>query len=161
MHFLLAAILAITGVGPLSPVRFTQRSGWSTGAGVAHACPGVSADRCTRVSGWATTATWRDCPDCLPRRTAAALPPNGIAIQVSLLREIPLTARETVTWPLHVRASDVVTPFEGLPARIGAYRLFAQVKRYEVYALVLFGRGKPTARQIAAANVQLRTARLP
>jgi hypothetical protein len=91
----------------------------------------------------------------------AALPPGGIAIQVSLVREIPLTATETTTWPLRVRRADVVSPFEGLPARISAYRLFAQVKRYEVYALVLFGRSTPTAAQIAAANTQLRSARLP
>ena len=145
----------------MSPVRFTQKPGWTAGVGVAHACPGVSADRCARVTSWSTNSTWRDCPDCLPRRTVAALPPDGIAIQLSLVREIPLTAKETTTWPLRVRAADVVSPFEGLPARIGVYRLFAQVKRYEVYALVLFGRSKPTASQLAAVNTQLRTARLP
>jgi len=113
------------------------------------------------VTTWATNSKWSDCADCLPRRTAAALRPDGIAIQLSLVREIPLTAKETTTWPLRVRAADVVSPFEGLPGRIGVYRLFAQVKRYEVYALVLFGRSKPTASQLAAVNTQLRTARLP
>ena len=113
------------------------------------------------MSSWTATTRWRDCADCLPRRTVAALPADGVAIQISLLREIPLTATETATWPLRVRRADVVAPFEGLPARVSAYRLFAQVNRYEVYALVLFGRSKPTAVQLAAANLQLRTARLP
>lgn len=161
MHLLVAALLAVTNAGSLSPVRFAQRPGWVTGAGPGHACPGVSADRCTRVSSWASTTRWRDCPDCLPRATVGALPPEGIAIQVSLVREIPLTAKETATWPLRVRARDVVSPFEGLPPRVGVYRLFAQVNRYEVFLLVIFGRSRPRAQQIAAANAVLRTARLP
>ncbi len=161
MHFLVAALIAVTGAGPLAPVKFAKKPGWFSGVGAAHACPGVSADRCTRVSSWTATTRWRDCADCLPTKTVAALPPNGVAIQISLLREIPLTATETATWPLRIRRAEVVSPFEGLPPRVGAYRLFAQVKRYEVYVLVLFGRSTPTAAQLAAANAQLRAAHLP
>jgi hypothetical protein len=154
-------IVAITGPNALSPIRFAPRAGWYVGAGTAHACPGVSADRCSRVSSWASTVRWRDCADCLPHRTVAALPRGGVAIQLSLVREIPLVAKETLTWPPRVRAADLVSPFEGLPARIGVYQRFVQVRRYEVHVLVLFGRSRPSAAQIAAANAQLKTARLP
>jgi hypothetical protein len=82
-------------------------------------------------------------------------------MQVSLVREIPLTAKEALKWPPRVRATDLVSPFEGLPARIAVYQKFVQVGRVEAYVLVLFGRSRPDATQIAAANAELKTARLP
>jgi hypothetical protein len=156
-----ATLCVAASAATLTPVRFAATPGWYLGVGSPHACPGVPAARCSRVTTWASTIKWRDCADCLPRKTVAALPANGVAIQVSLIREHPVVAKEVVAWPPQVRATDLVSPFEGLPPRIGVYRRFARVGSYEVYVLVLFGRNRPGAAQIARANTQLRTAKLP
>jgi hypothetical protein len=145
----------------LPPVKFAPKPGWFVGVGKAHACPGVSATSCSRVTSWAATVRWRDCAECLPHKTVAALPPTGVAIQVSLIRESPATAKEALVWPPTLRAADLVSPFEGLPARIGTYQRFARVGQNELYVLVLFGRSRPDARQLALANAQLRSAKLP
>lgn len=158
MRLLLVALVAAAA---LTPVRFAPRAGWHVGAGKVHACPGVSAVRCRAVWSWASTVPWRDCAGCLPHRTVATLPPDGIAIQISLAIEHPIVAKRRTAWPLQVRTRDVVAPFEGLPGRIGVYQSFARVGRYEVYLFVFFGRSRPSARQLAAANAELGTARLP
>jgi hypothetical protein len=158
MRLLLVGLVA---AGVLSPVRFAQRPGWHVGAGTAHACPGVPAVRCSQVWSWAATVHWRGCTGCLPHRLLATLPPDGIAIQVALATERPQVAKRTLTWPPQLRAGDVVAGFEGVSGRIGVYQHFARVGRYEVYLWVFFGRSRPSGRQLAAANAELRTARLP
>jgi hypothetical protein len=145
----------------LTPVRFAAKAGWYVGTGAAHACPGVAGTRCTRVTSWASTVRWRDCVDCLPHKTVAALPPGGVAIQLSLIRETPAVAKQTLVWPPQLRAADLVSPFEGLPSRIGVYQRFVRIGSYEAYVLVLFGRTKPDAHQLALANAELRSATFP
>jgi hypothetical protein len=145
----------------VAPVQFAAKSGWYVGVGKVHPCPGVSATTCTRVTSWAATVRWRDCVDCLPHKTVAALPAGGVAIQLSLIRESAAVAKVTLAWPPRIRAADLVSPFEGLASRIGVYQRFARVGSYEVYMLVLFGRNRPDARQLAFANTELRTAKLP
>src|SRR5712691_8992845 len=86
------SLVAAAGTTSLLPVKFAPRPGWYVGVGKADACPGVSANRCSRVSSWASTVRWRDCSYCLPHRTVAALPPAGVAIQISLVRENPRVA---------------------------------------------------------------------
>ena len=156
-----AALSAGAATSALTPIQFAAKPGWFVGVGNAHACPGVSATKCTRVTSWASTVRWRDCVDCLPHNTVDALPAGGVAIQVSLIRENPVAAKETLVWPPRVRAADLVSPFEGLPSRIGVYRKYARAGSYEVYVLVLFGRSHPTAAQLALANAELRASKLP
>lgn len=86
--------------------------------------------------------------------------PDDIAIQVQLSVQRPLAGKPT-EWPLRVRGTDVVGGIEGIPASIGVYQRFGRVGRYDVYAFVFFGRAHPTARQLARANSELRTGRLP
>jgi hypothetical protein len=157
-----AASLTFTAsAATLTPIKFAAKTGWYVGVGKAHACPGVTASKCTRVTSWASTVRWRDCVDCLPRKTVGALKPGGVSIQVSLIRESPPVAKETLAWPPQIRAADVFSPFEGLPSRIAVYKKFARVGAYEVYLIVLFGRSNPDARQLAAANAALRAAVIP
>jgi hypothetical protein len=159
---LAAAALSVGAMAAtLTPVQFAAKPGWHVGVGKLHACPGVAATKCARVTSWASTVRWRDCVDCLPHRTVATLPATGVAIQVSLIRESPAVAKEALAWPPQVRAADLVSPFEGLPSRIGVYQRFARMGAYEVYILVLFGRSRPDGRQLAAANAELRSAKLP
>jgi hypothetical protein len=130
----------------LLPALFAPRPGWHVGHGRVHACPGVSASQCVQATSWASTIRWRGCRECLPHETIAALPPDGIALQVTMVRERPLVARRTLRWPPLIRARDVTAGFEGVPRRYGVYQLF--------------GRARPTARQLAAANAELQTVRL-
>jgi hypothetical protein len=145
---------------PLAAVLFAAAPGWHVGAGPVRACPGVPAARCSQVASWASTVPWLDCADCLPHRTVAALPPDGVAIQVHLARERPLVARRAIAWPPRIRASDVHAGLEGIPSRYGVYQLSARTGRYDFYVFVFFGRSRPTARQLAAANAELRRSTL-
>jgi hypothetical protein len=89
------------------------------------------------------------------------LPPDGIAIQITLALERPPVAKRTLSWPPQVRRAEIGAGFEGVSRRFGVYQRFARVGRYEAYVWVFFGRSRPTARQFAAANAELRTAQLP
>jgi hypothetical protein len=155
------ALCASATAATVKPVTFAPKAGWYTGVGKAHACPGVAASTCSRVTSWASTVRWRDCVDCLPHRTVAALAPGGIAIQISVIHETPPVAKETISWPPRVKVSDLVSPYEGLPSRIGVYQRFVRTGAHELYILVLFGRNRPDARQLALANAQLRSATVP
>src|SRR6266852_3987469 len=107
MRVVLATIVAATGVGGLSPVRFPSRPGWHIGVGKVHACPGVPRTRCAQVWSFAATDPWRDCIGCQPHRLLAILPPDGIAIQVSLSVERPPVAKRVLAWPPRVDATDL------------------------------------------------------
>jgi hypothetical protein len=153
----MATLLAVLS---LLPALFVPRPGWHVGHGAVHACQGVSASRCVQATSWAATIRWRGCGECLPHETIAALPPDGIALQVTVARERPLVARHALRWPPRIRAREVTAGFEGVPHRYGVYQLFARFNHVEAYVWAFFGRARPTARQLAAANAELRTVRL-
>jgi hypothetical protein len=153
-------LAAAVTAAALAPIRFEQRRGWRSGAGVVRACPGVPAIRCREVRSWAATVRLRDCLWCLPHRTFAHMPAGGIVIQLSVALEHPPVASRRTGWPLRVDRGRV-GGLEGVPARIGVYQIFARVDERGVYAFVFFGRSRPSAPQLAAANAELRAAKLP
>ena len=97
----------------------------------------------------------------LPHRTTDALPANGIASQISLSNEKPPAWVPRIAWPPRIRARDVVPGFEGLQPRIGVYQRIVRVGPLEAYVWAFFGRDRPTAAQLRAANAELAAARLP
>jgi hypothetical protein len=137
------------------PARFAPHAGWHAGHERPHACVGVTASRCVTAASWASTIRWRDCGWCLPHETIAALPPDGIALQISTTRERPLVARTTTGWPPRIAPRDVVAGFEGVPARYGVFQRFARFRGVEVYVWGWFGRAQPTRAQLSAANTEL------
>ncbi|HEX3453039.1 MAG TPA: hypothetical protein VHS03_00325 [Gaiellaceae bacterium] len=115
------------------------------------------------MTTWAATVRWRDCADCLPHRTVAVLPPNGIAIQVTLalVSSAPPGWMRRIVWPPRIRSKDVVAGFEGLPTRIGVYQSYVLVGRYQTAVWAFFGRGRPSPSQLRAVNAELAAARIP
>jgi hypothetical protein len=109
-----------------------------------------------QASGWASTVRLRDCAICLPHKTLAHLPPDGIIIQLSKARERPPRAR-VGNWPPRIRAKQVQAGFEGVPRRYGVFQLFVRTGHLERYLFVWFGRAHPTRHQLARANTELRT----
>jgi hypothetical protein len=85
---------------------------------------------------------------------------DGIAIQVTVAIEHPIWGRRTFAWPPRIRRAEVYPGFEGLPDRVGVYQGFTLVGRREVSVFVVFGRAKPTTRQLGRANIELRQSRL-
>jgi hypothetical protein len=144
----------------LVPALFAPQAGWHTGHAQVHACPGVSPARCVQAASWAATIPWRGCGDCLPHRMIAALPPDGIVLQVTVAVERPLVARRAGSWPPAIRPGDVGAGFEGVSSRYGVFQSFARYGRVEAYVWAFFGRARPTRAQLAAANSELRTVRL-
>lgn len=140
----------------LVPVQFPSASGWHVRYGRVHACPGVPAGRCCQVTSTASTTRWRDCLECLPHRTLAAMPAGGIAIQITVSIERPARVRPTFTWPPQIKRSEVNAGFEGLPGRIGVYQGSTRVGARQIFVFVFFGRSKPTAQQLDRANTKLR-----
>jgi hypothetical protein len=145
----------------LAPARFRDRPGWHTGANVVHACVGGSPERCRQATSWASTVPWRDCIECLPHRTVARLPADGIAMQVTVAIEHPLRLEGVVAWPPRIRAGGIAGSFEGLPRNVGVFQRSGRRGPYEISIMVFFGRSRPTERQRAAAEAELRAARLP
>ncbi len=152
-----ASAVAATG-GP-APVRFAPAAGWHVRTGKVRACPGVAASRCSAVTSVAATIRWRDCLHCRPHRTLGVLPPGGIAIQVTVVRERPTRIPFRFSWPPTIRPSHI-EGLEGVPDHIGVYQRSTRIGAREVFAIAFFGRAPPTAGQIRRANAALRRGRL-
>jgi len=144
----------------LEAAQFDPAVGWHLRRGIVHACPGVSASRCSQVTSTASTTRWRDCLNCLPHRTVAGMSWGGIGIQITLAVEHPIRARRTFAWPPHITRRNVHAGFEGLPGRIGVFQGQTRVGTHEVFIFVVFGRAVPTGRQLNRANAELQRARL-
>jgi hypothetical protein len=86
--------------------------------------------------------------------------PGDIAMQVTLAIERPLRIQRTFAWPPRVRGRNVHAGFEGLPERIGVYQGSTRLGTREVFVFIVFGRTRPTKRQLNRANAELRRARL-
>jgi len=161
---LLAAALAAAGCSShasraLEPARFAPRAGWQVGAGHVHACPGTAFSRCAQAASWATTGDWRDCTECLPHRTVAALPGKGIAMTLVVGRA-PNAPKHALHWPPRLHPADAQR-FEGLPPRIGVIRRSGRVHGFTTFLFVFFGRPDPTAAQVERAEAELASVDLP
>ena len=159
-RLLLIGLLASASLAVTLATQFAPANGWHLRSTRVHACPGVPATRCSQVTSLASTMRWRDCVECLPHRTFAAMPRDGVAIQVTTAVEHPVRALHTFAWPPQIKGAQVRAGFEGLPARIGVYQASSLIERREISLFVWFGRSRPTARQLSRANSQLRRARL-
>lgn len=147
----------------VTPPRFSSAAGWHVGSTPTHSCAGVTQGRCVMAEAWASTVPYLDCPDCVPpHKTLAALPPDGIVIQLTDARERPPYGSRG-SWPTQIRASQVnVGPGsgEGMPARISYAQLVVRGPQdVEHFLFIWFGRPHPTAQQLARANTELRTVR--
>jgi hypothetical protein len=150
---------AHAGAAGLVPAHFAPASGWQVREGRAHACVGVPASRCSEVTSVASTTRFRDCLECLPHRTVSAMHAKDIAIQLMVAIERPPRLKRTFAWPPRVTRRTVVSPFEGLPARIGVSQAATLIGRREVSVFIVFGRAAPTSRQLKRANAELRRVR--
>jgi hypothetical protein len=151
-------LTALIALALLAPPRFAGGPGWQVGTVPAHACIGVSAARCVEASGWASTVKLRDCATRIPHRTLATLPPSGIVIQLTNVRERPLHGAPQA-WPPRIAGADVSAGMEGVPRRYGVVHQFLRDGRHERDLWIWFGRSRPTERQLAAVNAQLRSVR--
>ncbi len=161
----LAAALAAAGCSShaaahgLEPARFPVRAGWQVGAGHVHACPGTALDNCAQAGSWATTGTWRDCVECLPQRTVAKLPSDGIAITLVVGRG-PRAPKRALQWPPRLRPGEAQS-LKGLPSDIGVIKRAGVRHGFTTYLFVFFGRPRPTAAQVAHADAELARVELP
>jgi hypothetical protein len=139
MFGILALVLAV------APPHFHAGNGWQVGS---HGS-----------SGWASTSRYSDCANCIPpHRTLAHLPPGGIVIQLTNGRERHPHAR-VGRWPVVIRREDLHRGgAEGIPRRVAYAQWFIRRRGIEHYLWVWFGRRRPTPRQLARANAELRTA---
>jgi hypothetical protein len=143
----------------LAPARFAPAAGWQVRVGKPHACVGVPASRCSQVTTVASTTRFRDCLECLPHRTVAAMRAQDIAIKLTVAIERPLRTKRIFAWPPRI-VRRAVAGLEGLPARIGVYQGSTLVGSKEVFAFAFFGRAVPTDRQLKRVNAELRRSRI-
>ena len=136
----LALVLLAAGCGGGAGQRFPATDGWYVGS--------------EHVYSWASTVPYRDCPNCVPPHdTLAALPPEGIVVQLSAVRE--RHSSSAGSWPPRIRSRDVKAGFEGVPRRYGAFQSSVRAGRIERSIYVWFGRAHPTPTQLAKANAEL------
>lgn len=88
-----------------------------------------------------------------PHKTLAALPRDGIVIQLATIRKG--TRRHYGSWPPKLLARDVHPGFEGVPSRYGVAQLDIRTGRIERGFYVWFGSTHPTVGEIAKANAEL------
>ena len=122
-------------MAPLVAAVFAAAGGWHVGAGHVQACPGVPASRCVQAASWAATVRWRDCANCLPHKTIASLPPDGVGLQVSLSGERLGGKKPFLAWPPHIRMQDL-SGIEGVSNRYGVFQRFAELPaEHEIFSL--------------------------
>ena len=143
----------------LAPARFAPAAGWQVRVGRPHACVGVPTSRCSQVTTVASTTRFRDCLECLPQHTVAAMRAQDIAIKLTVAIERPLKTKRTFAWPPRI-ARRAVAGLEGLPARIGVYQGSTLIGSREVFVFIVFGRAVPTNRQLKRVNAELRRSRI-
>jgi len=81
-------------------------------------------------------------------------------IYLSLAKE-RFRFRSPLVWPPRLRAKDVVSPVEGHAARFGLISRGGHLHGYSAGLYVWFGRPHPTLQQLARAQAELATAKLP
>jgi hypothetical protein len=81
-------------------------------------------------------------------------------MQVTLAIERPLRIQPTFVWPPRVGRRNVRSRFEGLPGRIGVYQGSTRVGTRQVFVFIVFGRARPTDRQLNRTNAELRRVRI-
>ena len=140
----------------LTPPQFAPAAGWHVRTGTVHECAGNA--RCLQVTSTASTTRFRDCVECLPQRTAAAMHLKDIAIQITIFG--PPRVRRWSSWPLRVSRRSVHSRFKGLPERIGVYFGTIRAGARGVDVMIVFGRAVPTNQQLNRANAELQRARL-
>ncbi len=145
--------------GTVEPATFVAASGWHSGtSGRTDVQPdGQSA------ATWTSTIPYRDQPfEFPPSKTIAALPPDGIIIDVQLFGPGGYGGGKA-TPPFRIAQSTGESGFEGVPEGVGVYQIGGHVPRqhYDVNINVLFGRKPPTRAQVAAADAQLARLNLP
>jgi hypothetical protein len=86
--------------------------------------------------------------------------PGDIGLQVTLVTEHPMRIRRSFAWPPRLTRRNVHAGFEGVPRWIGVYQSSTRVGAREVFFFIVFGRVRPTDRQLNRANAELRRARL-
>jgi hypothetical protein len=147
----LAALAA--GSAKVAPVHFRASGGW-------YASAVCGRPDCRFALSRAATVRWRDCWNCIPpHRTVAALRPDGIAIELELTRPFhPAWGR--LRWPPRITRKRIVW-LEGVPMRFGGFIATGRLRGLDVTVWIYFGRRQPTVRQMARAEHELRTARLP
>jgi hypothetical protein len=152
-------LLVIVALAALTPAHFIPAPGWYVRTGKVRACPGVPSSRCIQATSVASTLRLRDCVECLPHRTVAAMAPGDIVVKITVAAEHPLRGRRKLAWPPHITRNAVSAGFEGLPSRVGVYQGQTVVRKHEVLVFVVFGRAHPTDRQLQRANAELRRVR--
>jgi hypothetical protein len=145
--------------GTVAPATFAAADDWHTGtSGITDAQPDGQ-----QTWTWASTIPYADEPfQFLPHKTLAALPPDGIVIDVQLF-ESRDRAHETVEPPFRIMQADGPGSMEGLTPPISLYGTGGRVpgQSYDVDISVMFGREHPTPDQFARANVALARLQLP
>ena len=149
--------------GTVDAARFPPARGWSTRS--TGALPFRPVNVSTTVSA---TIAYRDTYNALPpRRTLEALPPDGIALRVTLVadnRHVPIAGprdRELARRPYRL-AHGSCGAFKGFPESVRACVLRALVPRqYRVEVWVMYGRANPTREQRARTQAQLDRLALP
>lgn len=152
---LAAGVLAALAAGSanVGPVHFRAGGGW-------HVSAVCGRPNCRFALSRAATVRWRDCWNCLPpHSTIATLPPDGIAIGVELTRPFhPAWGR--LRWPPTITRNRIVW-IEGVPMRFRGFIATGRLRGLDATVWIYFGRRRPTLRQMARAEDELRTARLP
>jgi hypothetical protein len=145
--------------GTVAPATFAAADEWHTGtSGIADAQPDGQ-----ETWTWASTIPYADEPfQFLPHKTLAALPPDGIVIDVQLV-EPRDRAHGTVEAPFRITQADGPGSMEGLTPPISLYSTGGNVlgQNYDVGISVMFGREHPTPDQFARANAELARMRVP
>jgi hypothetical protein len=161
MVLLIAFVAAGCSHSPngLTPAAFAPKPGWHVGAAPARDCPGTHS--CRQAESWAATRPWRDCSMCAGAdQTLKHLDADGVVIYLSLAKE-RFRFRNPVIWPPRLHARDVVSPVEGHAARFGLISRGGHLHGYSAGLYVWFGRPHPTLQQLARAQAELETAKLP
>lgn len=139
----------------IAPPARLPTAGWHVGSARVS---GAGCVGCVQTESWASTVVYRDPPDQLPpHRTMTSLSRDGVIVHVTRSWEPSPPAWVRQVHPLRITARATTASFEGNTTHGRVSRWTGATWRAGSYVgvWVLFGRARPTASQVRAAQAAL------
>jgi hypothetical protein len=155
---MVVALVAAVLVAPAAVLP--HAGGWNGGAAP---IPTAGCTRCVQVDSWAATVPYRDAPNEVPWRTAAALGPGDVAILLIRSWQPSRPPWMTQRHPLRIRSAQIHSNFEGnsQPGHVSMWGGYTWRNGSAVQVYVYFGSPRPSRAAVRRAQRELDSTRFP
>jgi hypothetical protein len=154
-------VAAVVSAFVLAPAALLPHTGAWNGGTARIATAGCT--RCVQVDSWAATVRYRDAPNTVPWKTAAALGPRDVAILLIRAWQPSRPSWMGERHPLRILRSHVHSNFEGntQQGHVSMWSAYTWRNGSAVQVYVYFGSPRPSRVAVLKAQHELDATRFP